>query len=140
MSGTEGGEEDTGCTHQTPSLATLFNPLTPPPPPPLPSHCTLCMCNYEREVSTVYHSAISQFLLLRFLYISLFSQKIFLINRFENFKYIHHHTYTIKLSLIIHYMQLRSNFLRNCFENSSNSLTKNNFNIYLNVITIKKIF
>lgn len=26
---TEGGEEDTGCTHQTPSLATLFNPLTP---------------------------------------------------------------------------------------------------------------
>lgn len=29
VSGTEGGEEDTGCTHQTPSLATLFNPLTP---------------------------------------------------------------------------------------------------------------
>lgn len=73
VSGTEGGEEDTGCTHQTPSLATLFNPLTPPPPPPLPSHCTLCMCNYEREVScTVYHSAISRsnFLLLRFLLFS----------------------------------------------------------------------
>lgn len=90
LSGTGGGEEDTGCTHQTPSLATLFNPLTPPLP--LPSHCTLCMCNYDpvRKGSKLYNTALHRtFFFDSYSFSSLsrsfLSPFLYIINRLENF-------------------------------------------------------
>lgn len=87
LSGTGGGEEDTGCTHQTPSLATLFNPLTPSLYLPIVLYACVITIPYEREASCT----TPRYILLRFLFL-LFSLEIlfipifYIINRLENFK------------------------------------------------------
>lgn len=109
LSGTEGGEEDTGCTHQTPSLATLFNPLTPLPHPLYLSivfYACVITIPYEREVSyriyRVTHSRIF------FFFDSFpFSLKIFLSqflkNRFKN-------SYSKIISVFIKHIQHNFNW------------------------------